>query len=269
MAKPRAYVGSFTVRLGNLTTQGRLLPVRQKIRSQYSLCTPGEDPQPVRQCYIDSNEKVWFESELGRAEKDSDGVLHPVDPEQVAAAKKSDLPLNYLSLTAHPVEDIDTSLFPADSNAYVFDPVIKNSSGKVMENPVNKGLHDLFNVLVRDHPELAFIGRCNLNNYEGVYRVLLHQGFMTLQKQLHPEEINQYEFMDRPTVKATDRAKGEKILSALIAPYDDATYTDTVAARLADISSEDFDPQAALERANAPMEIDLDSVLDAALADFE
>lgn len=269
MAKPRAYVGSFTLRLGNLTTQGRLLPVRQKIRSQYVLCTPGEDPQPVRRCYVDPTEKVWWEGDLGRAEKDADGNLFPVDPEQVAGAKVSDLPLNYLNLTAHPVEDVDNSLFPADSNAYVFDPVIKNSSGKVVDNPVNKALHDLFNVLVRDHPELAFVGRCNLNNYEGVYRIKLHMGYMTLQKQLHPEEINQYEFMDRPTVKATDRAKGEKILSSLIAPYNDATYADTVATRLAEISSEDFDPQAALERVNAPVEIDLDSILDAALADFD
>jgi hypothetical protein len=223
----------------------------------------------VRQCYIDPTEKVWWESELGRAEKDADGNLFPVDPEQVAAAKKSDLPLNYVELTAHPVEDVDTSLFPADSNAYVFDPVIKNSSGKVVENPVNKALHDLINTLVRDHPELAFVGRCNLNNYEGVYRVVLHQGYMTFQKQLHPEEINQYEVMERPAVKAADRTKGEKVLSALIAPYNDATYADTVAERLAQVSSDDFDPEAALERLNAPVEVDLGSILDAALADFD
>lgn len=267
MSKPRAYVGNFTLRLGPLSTQGRLLPVRRKLRSEFALCTPGADPLPVRQCYIDPNEKVWWESELGRAEKDKDGNLTPVDPAAIAAAKKSALALNYIDLTVHPAEDVDASLFPSDHNAYVFDPVIKNASGKIIDNPVNVAIHDVINVMVREHPDLAFVGLCNLSNHEGLFRIIMHKGHMALQRQLHPEALHEYE-MDYPIVSDTDRAKGNRIVTSLVASYDDATYKDVVAERLATVASEEFDADAAAAKAAEPVKVDLGSILDAALAEL-
>ena len=264
MAKPRAYIGSFSLRMGPIVTRGRLVPIRKSDQKpKLNLITT--EGLPVRQCYIDANGKTYLKEELGRAKPDDDGNLIPVDADAVEDAKKSHLVLNTLDLGVYPSEDIADYLFPDKSNGYIFEPIIKNSSNKVIDDPVNEKWHDVLNVLVRDS-KMAFIGRCNFNNYEGMYRLSLYKGRIVVQKQLYPEEVNEIEGIF-PKLTRVEKAKALKIAEAMRKEFDPNEYENDITQRLLEVTSVDFDPGNIIQPKRT-LELDLESALDAALADF-
>ena len=264
MSKPRAYVSNFTMHFGPATVTGRLLPIRLPDRApKLHYCTP--EGQPVKQCYIDVDGKTYFTDELGRATMDEDGNLIPVNTEAVEAAKASSLPLNILNLTAHNADEIERHMFPSNNNAYIFEPVIKNSSNKVIDDPVNTQWHDFLNVLVRDS-EATFVGMCNLRNHEGLFRLSHYQGYIVIQKMLYPEDLNQYEPI-RPELDASVRDKALSVVRAMVQPFNPDDYQNAVARRVEDATSEDFDLATAdFARKDESTTIDLGSALDSFLA---
>jgi non-homologous end joining protein Ku len=264
MTKPKAYVGSFTIHFGPATTTGRLLPVRTPDKSpKLHYCTP--DGEPVKQCYIDSNDKTYFHDELGRATMDEDGNLTQIDKDAINQAKESDLPLNILNVTAHSHDDIEKFLFPSNNNAYIFDPVIKNGKN-IIDDPVNLQWHNFLNVLVRDSGAV-FVGKCNLRNHEGLFQLSHYQGYITIQKMLYPEDLNQYEPM-HPELDAVVRDKALAVVRNLIQPFDPAEYNNTIAQKLAEAADQEFDGTSlpTTERKSQPAEINLSDVLDSFLS---
>lgn len=241
MSKPRAYVGSFTMHFGPATTTGRLMPIRTPDRSpKLHYCT--QDGQPVRQCYVDSDGKTYFAEELGRATMDDDGNLVPVNTEAINQAKTSELPLNILNLVAHNSSDVEQFLFPSNNNAYIFEPVVKNASNKIIDDPVNRQWHDFLNVVVRDS-NAVFMGRCNLRNFEGLFRLSHYQGYLVVQKMLYPEDLNQYEPMT-PELDPLVLDKALSVVENMVQPFNPDTYNNVIADRVIAASSADFDPTA-------------------------
>jgi len=263
MSKPRAYVGSFTIHFGPATTTGRLLPVRSaESAPKLHYCTPGGEP--VKQCYIDADGKTYFHDELGRATMDDDGNLIPIDRDAVDQAKASDLPLNILNITAHNSEDIDRFLFPSNNNAYIFDPVIKNGKN-IIDDPVNQQWHDFLNVIIRDSGAV-FIGRCNLRNHEGLFRLSHYQGYLTVQKMLYPEDLNQYEPV-HPELDALVRDKALAVVRNLVQAFDPSEYSNVIAERLSQVADQDFDISAVdMPVKSEPATIDLSDALDSFLS---
>ena len=240
MSKPRAYVSNFTMHFGPATTTGRLLPIRTPDKApKLHYCTP--EGEPVKQCYIDENGKTYFTDELGRATMDDDGNLVQVNSEAIQEAKTSDLPLNIINLTAHNSEEVERHLFPSNNNAYIFDPVIKNSSNKVIDDPVNTQWHDFMNVLIRDS-EATFVGMCNLRNNEGLFKMSHYQGYIVVQKMLYPENLNQYEPI-HPELDAVVRDKALSVVRAMVQPFNPDSYKNVISERIAEAASEDFDPE--------------------------
>lgn len=264
MSKPRAYVGSFTIHFGPATTSGRLLPVRSPEKApKLHYCTP--TGEPVKQCYIDNDGKTYFHDELGRATMDDDGNLIPVDKDAVDQAKTSDLPLNVLNLTAHNLDEVQKYLFPSNNNAYIFEPVIKNGKN-IIDDPVNVQWHDFLNVIVRDS-DAVFIGKCNLRNHEGLFKLSHYQGYLTVQKMLYPEDLNQYEPM-HPELDAVVRDKALSVVRNLVQPFDPDTYTNIIAERLTQVTDQDFDlsNMDLPTREQSPATIDLSDALDSFLS---
>lgn len=263
MSKPRAYVGTFTMHFGPATTTGRLLPVRTPDKApKLHYCTP--DGQAVKQCYIDSDGNTYFHDELGRATMDDDGNLIPVDKDAVDQAKESDLPLNILNLTAHNKEDVDKFLFPSNNNAYIFEPVIKNGKN-IVDDPVNMQWHDFLNVIVRDS-EAVFIGRCNLRNHEGLFKLSHYQGYLTVQKMLYPEDLNQYEPL-HPELDPLVRDKALSVVRNLIQPFDANEYSNVIAERLIQVTDQEFDISTMdTPTKSRPAEISISDALDSFLA---
>jgi non-homologous end joining protein Ku len=263
MSKPRAYVSTFTIHFGPATATGRLLPVRASDKTpKIHYCNP--DGEPVKQCYIDAAGKTYFHDELGRATMDDDGNLTPIDKDAVDQAKTSELPLNVLNITAHNSEDVEKFLFPSNNNAYIFDPVIKNGKN-VIDDPVNQQWHDFLNVIVRDSGAV-FVGRCNLRNHEGLFKLSHYQGYLTIQKMLYPEDLNQYEPM-HPELDAVVRDKALAVVRNLVQPFDPSDYSNVIAERLIQVADQEFDiSQLDTPVKREPATIDLSNALDSFLS---
>ena len=258
MAVVRSYASSVTMRLGVATTVGRLAPIRasRSKKLDFKLCTP--DAKPVRQVYIDDDGNIYEKDQLGRA-REEDGILVPVSTEAVNEAKASELPLNIIDLTVHRAEDVNQYLFPSDNNAYIFEPVQKSSKGKIIIDPVNVQWHDFINVVLRDNPDIALMGKMNLQGYEGLYRLGLYQGLITVQKQLYPEDLNQFDF-STPDLDDETREMAVAASRSLIAGFDPSEYRNSISERLAAIQAGDITIVPTEQRAE-PTGIDLKEAL--------
>ena len=236
MKKPRAYVSQLTVHFGNATTVGTLRPIRKPeshTQPQYALCTP--NGEPVEQVYRDKDGQVWTKDQLARYDKkkaEDDGEVQIISQDTINEAKASSLPLNVINLTAHPKEDVEQYVFPSTNQAYIFEPVVKKGT-KEINDPVNTQWYDFMNVILQDG-DIALVGMCNLQNHEGLFRLGLYQGWITLQKQLYPEELNQY---NHYTVGLNSMVKDKAIdvSRKTIRVFDAEQYVNLVAQRLADI----------------------------------
>jgi non-homologous end joining protein Ku len=155
-------------------------------------------------------------------------------------------------------------LFPSNNNAYIFEPVIKNASNKIIDDPVNTQWHDFLNVLVRES-EATFIGRCNLRNHEGLFRLSHYQGYIVIQKMLYPEDLNQYEPI-RPDLDSVVKDKALSVVRSMVQPFDPSTYNNVITERLIEATSEDFDPDAITSPTEKAGSIDMSSALDSFLS---
>lgn len=234
----RSYASAVTMRLGIATTVGRLAPIRvsRSKKTEFKLCTP--TAKPVRQVYIDDDGNIFEKDQLGRA-IEQDGVLVPVPLDKVNDAKVSELPLNIMELTVHRRDEIDRFLFPSDNNAYIFEPVRKTPKGKVINDPVNTQWYEFINVVLRDNPGVALLGKMNLQGFEGLFRLGLYQGLITVQKQLYPEELNQFEFAT-PELDEETRRLAVAASETLLAEFEPGDYQNNIQARLEAIQAGDI-----------------------------
>ena len=227
MAKPKAYVSQLTLHFGSSTTVGSIYPIRKTSeKPKFKYCTP--DGKPVSQVYVDEDGKLWETDQLNR----SDGE-NVVSTSAVDEAKESDLPLNILNLTAHARSDIEQYIFPSQNQAYIFKPVVKNTKGKEVKDPINLQWHDFINTILAE-TDVALIGKCNLRNHEGLFRLGLYQGHITVQKQLFPEELNQYDPVDS-RLELPLRQKALEIARKAAKDFEPAEYVDVIAKRLANV----------------------------------
>lgn len=233
MAGPKAYASQVTLHFGSATVTGALYPIRKTSTTpKFKLATP--DAKPVEQVYRDEDGKIWEKDVLKRGIFNSEGEFELVSSTAVEEAKTSTLPLNIFNLTAHPKEDVDRYVFPSTNQAYILRPIVKNSKGKEVKDPVNVQWYDFLNVLLRD-ADIALLGMCNLQNYEGLFRLGLYQGWITVQKQLYPEELNQYGDYT-PTLDYAVREKAVEVSRRAAQQFDAAEYVDHIAERLAAIT---------------------------------
>jgi len=256
---PRIYCKDLTLKFGPASTRGLIQGVRATdTEGKFKLCTP--DLRAVRQVYIDDDENIYFKDELDRASVDGEGNLIPASADDIAAAKASRLSLNVLELTAHDSADVDQHIFPDKSQAYIFTPGWKEDKTKqvIQNNPANMRWYDFINVIVRD-PSLALIGKCNLQNHEGIFRLGIHQGNLFLQKQLYPELLNRY---DPTEIRINDEitAEARKVARKLIQDFEPTAYENEISRRLEMVKTGDFTAQ------DVPVEDDFDLL--AALKEF-
>lgn len=232
---PRAYISDFTIHFNQATIKGALYPVRQPEENKFSYCTP--DGGMVTQTYQDESGKLWEKSDLkkfDRKKADEEGTLEILDPKDIYAARSSDLPPNILNVTAHPRSDVDQFVFPGKTQAYILKPIIKKGKKEIID-PVNSQWYDFLNVVVRDS-DAALIGVCNLRGHEGLFRLGIYQGYLTIQKQQYPAELYQY---DRyyPTLEGAVHDKAVEVSRKVTEGFDAAEYVNKVAERLAQVTA--------------------------------
>lgn len=261
----KAHVGEFTVRLGLITVRGRLMPLRKSSDDRrYKMVSP--DGLPVEQRYLDSKGNLWQRDELGRAKIEDDNI-QVVDTAALEEARAAELPDNIMSLTVHPIADVETTMFPDKSNAYVFEPVIKKGR-KIVDDPDNTELHSLLYKVIEQSGD-AFVAHMSVNGTEGLYRMSLFDGKIIVQKQLYPASLNEYPDYCIQDVAPDRLQKGLAVARSLTKPFDPAEYRDVKQERLDALDEALVDgttPGPVAPRTNRQ---DLDALLDAALAEID
>lgn len=253
--KIKAYASQVTMHFGNATVTGGLYPIRAAASTapKFKLATP--DGKPVDQVYRDEDGKVWEKDMLKRGLFNEEGEFELVADNAVEEAKESKLPQNIFNLTAHDKDEVDRFIFPSTNQAYIFKPIVKNSKGKEIKDPVNIQWYDFVNILLRDS-DIALLGMCNLQNHEGLFRLGIYQGWITVQKQLHPEELNQYE-QYTPDLDYVVREKAVEVSRKAARSFDAEAYVNQVAERLAAIKPGQTGPLTGEPVAPIPTRIDM------------
>lgn len=256
--KIKAYVSQLTMHFGSATVTGSLVPVRAvATRPEYKLISP--DGKPVEQVYRDEDGKIWEKDVLQRYEK-NDPERKIVPDEAVQQAKESSLPKNIMNLTAHPRSDVERYIFPSTNQAYIFRPVIKNTKGKEIKDPVNVQWYDFINTILRDS-DLGLLGLCNLQNHEGLFRLGLYQGWVTVQKQLYPEELNQFDVY-KPSLGEAVREKALAVSQKTAVDFQRDEYVNMVTQRLLALKPDSEGVVNALPVAPVAQEIDMLAALE-------
>jgi non-homologous end joining protein Ku len=224
-----AYVSQLTMHFGSATTVGSLFGIRATDNSgKYKLCTP--EGGRVHQMYQDDEGNLYEYDDLARGELDEEtNTISVVSDEDIKAAKESKLPDNVITLTAHDKNDVEEFLFPSGNQAYIFKPVIKKGK-KVVEDPVNVQWYDFINTILRE-TDTALIGKCNLRNHEGLFRLGRYQGYITLQKQMYPEELNRFDEWTS-SLELPVRNKANELSRRAIKGFEPKEYEDEVKKRL-------------------------------------
>lgn len=254
------HVKDFTIRLNSITTTGALYPVQATVKSNVVSCTP--DGRAVSRVYVPKDDptggEVFYDSQIEKATKDDEGNLHLVGKDNLTAAKASTLPKNVLNLTVHEEADLDGQVWPSDHKSYIFVP-----HG---DDDANVQWHNLLRELVAKSGK-AFVGQAVIKtSSEAFYRIKLWRGYMTIVRQVAPEQINDHEVVDdEGVIKESTFQKAMTAVANMVTPYDPASYRDKSTAAVADLEQAaiagEVDVEAPVEA--APVEaFDLDAALD-------
>lgn len=246
--KNRSYVSNFTLNVANkISTVGKLWAVRAT-EQKYKLCTP--DYRRVKQVFLDETTGELYEQyQLVRGIEQADGSYLPVgENEDISDARESQLPKNILSLTAHYADQVDEHLFPSKNQGYFFEVL----SGKKGPNPTHLQNYQLIRLLMNT-PNLALLGKCNLQGNEGLFRVGVFRNQLYIQKQLYPEDLNTYEFESYEFPDILQRT-AEEVAPKLARDFTPDMYRNDVADRLFKVATGTF---------STPSEMPFDALFDA------
>jgi len=247
---------------GPVSVQGRLYPISkgESKETKVKLCTP--DGQGVQQVYRSPDGEIWEKEALGRARVGEDDELIPIDTEALEDAKTSQLPEGVLQLAAHRRTEVESAMWHDNSNSYVFLPIVKNASGKEIKNPANDKWHDLLTVMVRESPDVIFLGRCHIFKSEHLYELRLYQGHLAVVRLKFPDQLHQYDVV-HPELSVAERERSLAVVQAMVTPFEADTYADNIRGAVAAALEADYEP-GAVERP-APEAFDAVSALDAFL----
>lgn len=259
---PRTFANDVTLTFGPLSARGRLVGVKDSSAGEpgFKLCSP--NGKAVEQRYVDEDGNVFERDQLGRAYIDDEGNLVQVDPEMIAEAKSSVLPLNSITLRSHPADEVNKYLYPSGKHqGYIFEPTWRNSKNKMVREDANTQVYDLLAAIVESSP-VAFLSQANLQNHEGLFRAGIYQGMIVIQRQLVPSELHQFNY-DRARIQASVMKKAKALADSLVEDFNFDTYKNEVTERLLTAQTNGFTPSGMPDR--EPTVIDFDKVLDAFL----
>jgi hypothetical protein len=234
-------------------------------QKQFRMVTP--EGGPVTQMYRDDQGAIYMPSELKRGVEQEDGSIRIFDTEQVQAVRSSPLPLNIMVASVHRANEVAEHLYPSPHYAYIMQPVVKNQKNKPVPDPVNDKWYDFMAVLVREATDLVFLGVAKIaksNSSEALYQLGTYQGYVTVQRMLYPEALNQFEVI-HPELKPTEMKKAVAIAHKLAQPFDPIDFSDASISRLTQLVSGTEDCISENPVAQPMVEFDLDSTLEAYL----
>lgn len=261
MAKPTTHISDLTLNFGPgpVSARGRLIGVcanDEGIEGKIRYASPDGVNSVTRFYRDDVTGEEYDESELGRrieAKRSST----PLDVEQLAEARKADLPLNILNINVHRMSDVQDLLIPAKTGAYLFEPGRMVSKNWRRDDPESENYAALIAHAIQD-PNLAFIGLANIRHSQGIFQLRPWRGMITVRRVYYFEDI--FDF-DTTYMELDDRLKG--IIDAQVpefaVPFDAESYADTRRPRIAQVGPPSSDKK--IERTDPVAAFDLEAAL--------
>jgi len=211
---------------------GIKIPGLAKEQSFVSVCPECDHPVKAKQQYVCPENDAhgpYSIANLSKA-KETDAGLIAVSADAVAAAKKSDLPLNFLDLTVHPAAQVASSTFPSEL-AYVFYPKITVPQYGLLLDATAE-------------PDLAFVGLCNLRNNEKLVKLTRWGDNLVVQTLFYPEDLN--DRLDVAHDYSGDLLETYlKVITKNTTDFDPTVYRNNVKAKVAAAVAEAGGPVAA------------------------
>ena len=271
MAKINKYVSDFTIRLHSITCNGTLYPVQmsdaksakaQGKTAKIVSCTP--DGRKVVQVSVPKDAptsgEVFYKNQLESATEDPEtGELTLIGKDNVEAAKESALPKNVLNLTVHEANEVATRTVSSDHKVYIFVPHDKDAANVQFGN------------LIRDLVErsgYAFMGQAVVKvSNEATYRLGIWNGYLTIERQVAPEQINDIPPADEGGVADSTYTKAVAAVTKMVTPFDPEQYRNRALDALTDLTDKalagEIEPGEVVVTAAAESEFDIDAALEA------
>lgn len=225
--KLTTYVSDLTIRVGPMATKGRLVSVQKSdaksSKPVFSFVTP--DGAEVERVFRDADTGEIYEQDqllkqevISFADKEDGKTGAIVSQEQIDATKaaQAQLPKNVVKVSVHDKAEVESFLYPSKHASFVFQPD--------SNDPADEQWYNMIVELVRASDK-AFVAVANIKNHEGLYRLLLWNDKLVLQRQSWPEDLN-----DVPTpetefsIDETTLGKGLKAIDKLTETFDPDTY---------------------------------------------
>lgn len=249
--KFKTYISDFTIRFDPLSIQGKMIGVRKsdsETKVAFKLVSP--EGNPVEQFYRDTETKELFSNDQCSRMAESGDEVVILDKATVDALKATPLPGNVVSLSVHPSEDVNKTIFTDKSNGYIFVPHTKD--------PKNVKIAKALTAAINASPDKAFLGVCNFHGYEGLFRATIWRGHLVFQKQSYPGDINDHEIQD---LTMDNEAKVFKsFFDKKLEPFDAETYRNVNTKRLRDALADPSSIEDAA-KADVPTDDDITSLL--------
>lgn len=260
--KFKAYVSELTIILETMLVRGRAVNVcksKDQTNVSFSYCSP-EDANPVEQCYKDTVTGKYYKVEdlhkRPKTSKDDDEV--PVlTSEALKELRESQLPKNVLTLSVFRAAEVNSMTYWDSTEGYVFQPETGVPQNILFNNMLAAAIHE--------NPQYVLLGMCNLHGHEGLFRLDVWRGNLTLHKIKYPSSLN-----DHPVRDHNIDEKGVKAISAVLdkiaKPFDPAAFHNRTAERIfAALADPDAfnQEQEEEEGEDIDMVTDVSSVLDA------
>ena len=217
--KVKSYVSDFTIRLGPIMTVGRLVTAKKTASktTSFSLITP-DTHEKIKQVYVAASDdtRKYDYADLARGVM-INGEMKVLDKSEVDDAKESDLPKNVLSVTVHERDEVDHVLWHGDSS-YIFEPKVND---------------EWYGALVRTVADArySFLGMSNLKGHESLYRLVVWNDLIVVERMLFPSEINRLD-VALPTVSDDVLVAATEMVGRVVQPFDAASYVNATQTRL-------------------------------------
>lgn len=258
VSKPKlsTYASDFTIKFGPLSVRGLLSGVRKSkdsTRPVFHLISP--DGNAVEQKYLDTVTKKLHDSDDCDRFYEEAGQITVLDNETLKEIKKSLLPKNIINVTVHPLVDVENQVYPDDNQGYLMYP---NT-----DDPANVEVYGAFVAAVSASTDKAFLGVCNLQGHEGLFRISVWRGRLVFQKQSYPGDLKEHEVVE---FKLDNHAKVLRdIFTKRTEPFVAENYRNTVTERQREILA---DPSKLESTEVTEVKTDISGLL-ASLADWE
>lgn len=188
------------------------------------LCTgsaeaPHPAVKPVWDPFCPSCDKTVSRYSLVKGKETATGFV-PFTAAEVEALKAEDLQYKgILSLTAHPVSEVDGKTMPSGTSYYLAPRKGDRFYGVIRE-------------MIASHPEQTVLGLYTVNSRSAFYRVKLWGDALVAEQLLRPEEL-----LPAPEVHPFEQPEqmlemAREMAAAVVRPFDPASYRNTYAERL-------------------------------------